>query len=153
MAKLHYSSSLTLNLWVAAERQRNGEPHVIGASIPVTKRFYDEVFRKLSEDKNLVGALKKITTKKIEKLWQEIFDSKFDGVYIPKGNIKVTPCIQIITPKAILVGIPFYIEGATSLQIERILKECLQGCNVLCVGNEIRVELEPFSSGSYDLTT
>ncbi len=140
MATLHFSPSLSLDLMDAAEKQRNGEPHVLGSNIPVTAHFYDKVFNNLLDNKDLKRVLRKLTSKNLEQVWKERIDPTCSGIYIQEGSIRVTPCIKVVTDDGlILVAIPFYIEGATSNQIEQVLKACLSGGMVDCVGNELRV--------------
>lgn len=143
MALLHYSTSLTLNLWEASERQRNGEPHVLGSSITVTRRAYDEIFKKLSEDKEVTKALRRITPKRIACALQETFgDEILSSVHLTRGIIRITPCVHSVTEHDVTVGLPVFLEGLTSSQAEAVLKKCLNGLGSHCRGNELIFTVE-----------
>jgi hypothetical protein len=153
MAKLRYSQSLTLNLWEAADVQESGATPVIGANVPVTLRLYAEIYGRLQRNKKLEKALRKITSKSMEKAWEKIRGHNDPLIRFPQGQIYVTPCIHSLTLRSAFVRIPFPID-ATSPQAESVLRECLGKSDFVCVGQEIHVVVE-MGDGNivYDLKT
>jgi hypothetical protein len=156
MAVLHNSSELSLDLWEAADRQRNGKPYVIGSSVsvPVTKRFYDKVFEQLENNEALKKALSKITYGRMENAWKELYGLDFSGIHIPtKGIIQTVPYIKNIPPEYVLVALPFYIIGATEQQIEGVIRKCMGEQSFQCVGKDVHVKIEHRLLGTFDLST
>ena|SRR3989338_7421853 len=144
MAVLYYSQSLTLDLREATERKRNGESYEMGAStsVPVSKEFYETIFTQLKKIKPLRRALRSVTSERMESLWKTLYDLRLSGVHIPQGRIRVTPCVHHVNDESIYITIPFYIEGATDNQVEKILKHCINDEKVICKLNEIHVEIK-----------
>lgn len=152
MAVLHYSPSLSLNLWEASEMQRNGESPVLGASVPVTKRLYDTIFYRLHSMEELKGVLRSVTSMRISSVLEELRqDEKLVGLYVPRDPIRVTPCILSLSPPHVLVAIPIFIEGATTSETEEVLRRCITSSAFVCKGNEIHVSIELPHTILYDI--
>ena len=143
MATLVYDANrpLAFGLVEAAERQKNGLEFTLASIDPVQAHSYDSVYNALTNNPSLRRVLRRINTANLKKLWEELIQSSLDGVYIPQGVIRLTPCIIKITEEYVVVAIPVYTEGATALQIETILSGCLVGEPIDCKGHELRIVL------------
>lgn len=148
MAVLYNDGQLPLDLWGAAEKQRNGEPYEIKVSAPVTieQSLYDEIFASLSRNNDLKAVLSRITSDKLKYHWRELFgedliNEDHPKIRIPRGVIKAVPCVNSVDNGFIVVSMSFFIEGAKDIQTEQVLKRCIKKENVACKGSELFVTL------------
>lgn len=144
MAVLTYCATrpLVFGLGQAAERQKNGFEYTLGSTIPVGAHSYNKMYNSLVSDRCLKRVLRRITSGNLERLWLELISPTLSGVYIPQKQIRLTPCIILITDEHVVVAIPIYIEGATAGQMETVLKACVVGESVGCKGHELRIILD-----------
>lgn len=142
MATLYYDdASLPLDLWEAAEKQRNGGKYEfrITTSMPVTRELYDAIFASLIRNKDLQRVLRRVTSSSLKTLWEEVHGKGHPHVGFPKGEIRITPCIHSLTANGVIVSMTLPIEKAKVSEVEPVLKKCIKKEAVTCKGPELYV--------------